>query len=138
MGDHVVLRSILPIWFEQLPTLPSYRPWTPLLFQYVIGAHGDTLKVKTIHAEINQQYDTIHAMLVSEKSEVQTFGDAVIAHLVDNEIEQRQFEAEELRQILVRGKLIVGNELIWNMCRAVGNDPRYAWDIAGEHVTIKV
>lgn len=126
MGDHVVLRSILPIWFEQLPTLPSYRPWTPLLFQYVIGAHGDTLKVKTIHAEINQQYDTIHAMLVSEKSEVQTFGDAVIAHLVDNEIEQRQFEAEELRQILVRGKLIVGNELIWNMRRAVGNDPRYA------------
>ena len=77
-------------------------------------------------------------MLISWNSEVQTFADAVIAYLVDCGISERQFEAEKLRETLVRGRLIAGNELYKNMPKAIGRDPRFAWDAAGENVSIKV
>ena len=77
-------------------------------------------------------------MLVTTGSVIQTFADAVVAHLVDNNIEGRYWEGEALRQELVAGGLIVGNELIWNMRKAIGSDPRFAWDIEGQFVTIKV
>ena len=138
VGDHIVLRSIDPIWYEQLPALPGRRPWTPMLLQYVLQFYGRRLAAKTVGAELNQRYDALHAMLVSWNSEVQTFADAVIAYLVDCGISERQFEAEKLRETLVRGRLIAGNELYKNMPKAIGRDPRFAWDAAGENVSIKV
>ena len=138
VGDHIVLRSIDPIWYEQLPVLPGRRPWTPMLLQYVLQFYGRQLAAKTVGAELNQRYDALHAMLVSWNSEVQTFADAVIAYLVDCGISERQFEAEKLRETLVRGRLIAGNELYKNMPKAIGRDPRFAWDAAGENVSIKV
>lgn len=138
VGDHIVLRSIDPIWYEQLPALPGRRPWTPMLLQYVLQFYGRQLAAKTVGAELNQRYDALHAMLVSWNSEVQTFADAVIAYLVDCGISERQFEAEKLRETLVRGRLIAGNELYKNMPKAIGRDPRFAWDAAGENVSIKV
>lgn len=138
MGDHVVLRAINQIWYEQLPTLPGYLHWTPLLLQYILTFYGERLGAKTIGSELNQKYDVLHAMLVTNDSDVQTFADAVVAYLVDNDIEQRQFEAEELRGMLVKGELIAGNELIWNMPKAIGRDPRFAWDVSGGKVKIQV
>lgn len=138
VGDHVVLRSINPIWYEQMPTLPGYLPWTPLLLQYILQFYGKKLGAKTIGSELNQKFDVLHAMLVTPDSEVQTFADAVVAHLVDNNISKRQFEAEELRGKLVNGGLIAGNELIWHMPKAIGSDPRFAWDASGGKVSIKV
>lgn len=138
VGDHIVLRSINPIWYEQLPALPGHRPWTPLLLQYMLQFYGKRLAAKTIGAELTQRYDILHAMLVSWDSEVQTFADAVIAYLVDSGISTRQFEAAALRESLVRGGLIGGNELVSNMPKAIGSDPRFAWDASGENVTIRV
>lgn len=138
VGDHVIFRSIIPIWYEQLPTLPGSLPWTPLLLQYILQFYGDRLGAKTIGSELNQKYDVLHAMLVTPDSEIQTFADAVVAYLVDSEISDRQFEAEALRGKLVEGGLIAGNELIWNMPKAIGADPRFAWDASGEIVNIKV
>jgi len=137
-GDHIVIRSIMPIWFEQLPSLPGYIPWTPLLLQYVLQFYGKKLGVRTIGSELNQKYDVLHAMLVTTDSEIQTFADTVVAYLVDNDIEQRQFDAEELRSLLVNGGLIAGNELIWHMPKAIGKDPRFVWNASGEKVSIKV
>ncbi|MGM9602018.1 MAG: hypothetical protein ACI3W5_10650 [Faecousia sp.] len=137
-GDHIVLRAINPIWFEQLPTLPGYRPWTQLLLQYVLMFYGKRLGAKTIGSELNQNYSQLHAMLVTQDSVVQTFADAVVAYLVDNEIEQRQFEAEELRSLLVKGGMIIGNELIWHVPKAIGSDPRFAWDMSGQNVKVQV
>ena len=57
---------------------------------------------------------------------------------MDCGISERQFEAEKLRETLVRGRLIAGNELYKNMPKAIGRDPRFAWDAAGENVSIKV
>ena len=77
-------------------------------------------------------------MLVTQDSVVQTFADAVVAYLVDSEIEQRQFEAEELRGVLLKGGLITGNELIWHVPKAIGSDPRFAWDMSGQNVKVQV
>lgn len=138
VGDHMVLRSINPIWYEQMPTLPGYLPWTPLLLQYILQFYGKKLGAKTLGSELNQKYDVLHAMLVTPGSEIQTFADAVVAYLVDSGIPERQFEAEELRGRLVDGGLIAGNELIWHMPKAIGSDPRFAWDASGGKVSIKV
>ena len=139
MGDHIVLRDIQSWWFTQLPALPAGRPWTLLLFQSVLGHYSDKLNgAHTISALSGQSVDTIHAMLVSKESEIQTFPDAVAAFLIDDGIEQRYFEAEELRLLLVKRGMIIGNELIWNMHKALASDTRFAWDADGQHVFVKV
>ena len=138
VGDHIVLRDINPIWYEQLPELPSNRSWTPLLLQYVVRFYGRQLGAKTIGTETAQRYDTLHAMLVSNKSELQSFADTIVAYIVDNNIEQRKFEAEQLRRVLLYGKMITGGELMLNLSKAIGTDPRFAWDVARKNVTIKV
>ena len=57
---------------------------------------------------------------------------------MDNESEQRAFEAEELREDLVEAGILQGNELIWNMPKALKKDERFAWDASGSRVTILV
>lgn len=139
MGDHVVLRDIQPWWYTQLPALPGNRNWTPLLLQSVLMHFSKKLKgTHTICAMNTQALDTLHAMIVSNTSEISTFADAVVAFLVDDQVEQRRFEAEELRQLLVQRGMIAGNELIWNMPKALAKDGRFAWDADGKYVAVKV
>lgn len=139
MGDHMVFRDIQPWWFAQLPSLPAGRPWTHLLLQSVLQHYSEQVGgAHTINAMSGQSVDTIHAMLVSKSSEIQSFPDAVVAFLVDERVEQCEFKAEELRQLLVQRGLIAGSELIWNMPKALANDSRFAWDASGQKVTIKV
>ena len=139
MGDHVVLRDIQPWWYTQLPALPGNRNWTPLLLQSVLMHFSKKLKgTHTICAMNTQALDTLHAMIVSSTSEISTFADAVVAFLVDDQVEQRRFEAEELRQLLVQRGMIAGNELIWNMPKALAKDGRFAWDADGKYVAVKV
>ncbi len=137
-GDHVVLRDIQTSWFNLLPALPQGKEWTPLLLQSVLRFYSKECGARTIYGLINQAGDTLHAMVVSNRSEIQTFGDAVIAMLLDGGISQRQFEAEELRHLLVDRGMVSGNELIWNMPKALPNDGRFAWDSDGQHVTINI
>lgn len=137
-GDHIVLRQIQSVWYESLPALPGHRCWTPLLLQYVLLFYGKEWGAKTIAAMRSQSMDTLHAMLVKTDSPIQNFGDAVIACLIESEIEQRSFEAEELRQFLVKIGMIQGNELIYNMPNALAKDERFAWDAKGENVTVRV
>ena len=136
--DHIILRQIQPVWYESLPALPEGRRWTPLLLQFVLQFYGKEFGAKTIMAMHSQSMDTLHAMLVKADSPIQNFGDAVIACLTDNETEQRSFQAEELRQLLVKTGMIQGNELIWNMPKALTKDERFAWDAKGENVTVRV
>lgn len=138
VDDHIILRQIQPVWYESLPTLPEHRRWTPLLLQYILRFYGKEFGAKTIMAMKSQSMNTLHAMLVKAASPIQNFGDAVIAYLVESEIEQRSFEAEELRQLLVKSGMIQGNELIWNMPKALAKDERFAWDAKGENVTVRV
>ena len=137
-GGHIVLRSLPAVWLEQLPTLPGERLWTPLLLQSVLRHYSRELGARTISAMERQSLDTLHAMLVTADSLIQNFGDVVVTWLMDNEIQQREFEAEELRRALVDAGIIHGNELIWNMPKALKQDERFAWDASGLHVTIEM
>ncbi len=139
MGDHVVLRDIQPFWYAQLPALPGDRPWTGILLQSVLLHYGKKLGgVKTIYAYQSLSGDYLQSMLVSADSEVQTFNDAVIAVLVDNQIEQREFESEELRQILVERGLIENADLAGKLSKYIESDERFVWSNNGLRVSIKI
>lgn len=138
VGDYIVLRDLPSQWLESLPTLPGRRPWTRLLMQSILHCFSKELGAKTIPAMSGQSIETLHAMLVKSNSPIQGFGDVVVSYLIDNEVKQRKFEAEELRRLLVYANIIQGNELIWNMPKALKNDERFAWDASGEHVIVEV
>lgn len=137
-GDHIVLRDIQSSWFHLLPELPQGQQWTPLLLQSILRFYSKQCGAHTIYGLENQAGDTLHAMVVSNRSEIQTFSDAVIAMLLEEGVSQRKFEAEELRRMLVQRGMIAGNELIWNMPKALPNDGRYVWDADGHNVTINI
>lgn len=138
VGDHMILRNIPSIWFDRLPTIYGNRPWTPLLLQGVLRFYNRQLGARTIQALDGQSLETLHTMLVAKDSPIQNFGDVVISYLLEQNIERRKFEAEELRLLLVDGGIIHGNELIWNMPKALKQDGRFAWDASGNSVTVKI
>ena len=138
VGGHIVLRAVPDMWLEQLPSLPTGKHWTPLLLQSVLRCYSKDLGAKTIQALSGQSLDTLHTMLVANDSPIQTFGDVVVSYLVENDIDKRSFEAETLRQLLVDAGIIQGNELIWNMPKALSNDERFAWNASGDHVIVEV
>ncbi len=138
VGDHIILRNIPKIWFDKLPSLPENRKWTPLLLQGILRFYGEELGARTIQAMDGQSIETLHAMLVKNDSPIANFADVVIAQFIDDKIEQRKFDAEELRLELVKSGLIKGNELIYNMPKALKNDERFAWDAIDKNVMIRV
>lgn len=138
VGGHIVLRAVPDMWLEQLPSLPTGKHWTPLLLQSVLRCYSNDLGAKTIQALSGQSLDTLHTMLVANDSPIQTFGDVVVSYLVENDIDKRSFEAETLRLLLVDAGIIQGNELIWNMPKALSNDERFAWNASGDHVIVEV
>ena len=137
-GDHMILRNIPSIWFDQLPAIAGNRPWTPLLLQSVLRFYNKELGARTIQALDGQSLETLHTMLVAENSPIQNFGDVVISYLLEQNIDRRKFEAEELRLLLADGGILHGNELIWNMPKALKQDGRFAWDASGNNVTVKI
>lgn len=138
VGDHIVFRQIPEIWYDRLPALPGSRPWTPLLLQSILRFHSTEFNAHTIHAMDGQSIETLHTMLVENSSPIQNFGDVVISCLLENEVEQRKFKAEDLRLILVKTGILHGGELIWNMPKALKSDSRFAWDVKGENVTVMI
>lgn len=139
LGDHIVLRDIQPWWYSLLPALPGDRPWTPLLLQSILGFYSKKLgNAKTICGMASQSKDTLHAMLVSGSSEVQTFSDAVAAWYVDDGITGKRFQAEDLRELLVKRGLLAGSELYGRLHKALANDPRFAWSADNVTVTINL
>ena len=137
-GDHMILRNIPAIWFDRLPAISGNRSWTPLLLQSVLRFYSKELGARTIQALDGQALETVHTMIVVNDSPIQNFGDVVISYLLEQNIERRKFEAEELRLLLVDGGILHGNELIWNMPKALKRDGRFAWDASGNQVTVKI
>lgn len=137
-GDHMILRNIPAIWFDRLPAISGNRPWTPLLLQSVLRFFGKELGARTIQALDGQSLETVHTMLVANTSPIQNFGDVIISYMLDQNIERRKFEAEELRLLLVDSGILHGNELIWNMPKALKRDGRFAWDASGNQVTVNI
>ena len=138
VGDHIILRQIPKVWFDRLPTLPGSWPWTPLLLQSILRFYSKEFNAHTIPALTGQSIETLHTMLVENNSPIQNFGDVVISYLLENDVEERTFKAEDMRGILVKADILRGNELIWNMPKALKGDSRFAWDAKGESVTVMI
>ena len=62
-------------------------------------------------------------MLVSGSSEVQTFSDAVAAWYVDDGITGKRFQAEDLRELLVKRGLLAGSECMADFTRHLPTIP---------------
>lgn len=137
VGDHIILRDIQPLWFEQLPKLSQGLHWTPMLLQNILRYYGKELGAHTIIAMDSQSIETLHAMLVRNDSPIQNFGDVIISLLLENENAKRTFTAEELRLLLAALNVIQGRELIGNMPKALEGDERFAWDADSNIVTIR-
>ena len=139
IDDHyIILRQIDERWFDLLPSLPGGLGWTPMLVQQVLRFYSDRVGARTIQAMDSQNKNTLHAMMVKNDSPIQDFRDAVAVYLYTKMPEKTSFEAEELRQELVKSRMITGNQLIWNMPKALSDDPRFIWSGDGQRVTVRV
>ncbi len=137
-GGYIIPRNISDSWYKLLPTLPGALVWTPMLLQQLIRFYPDKLQARTIIAMDSQNSNTLHAMFVEKESWIQDFRD-VVAVFLHNEMPNRyEFEAEELRGILVDAGMISGNQLIYNMPNALGGDPRFLWDSDGNRVKVRI
>jgi hypothetical protein len=133
-NDFVIPRDISEIWYEKLPALPMNLRWTPLLLQEVLY-FNTAIGYKTISAPLVQNKDTIAAAIVPVDSSFMTFADVVSAYLCHAiELPQRM-ETEDLRMLIRKAGMIDGNELIYNMHKAL-NDYRYAWSNENKTVFI--
>lgn len=135
---HIIPRNISDSWYNLLPTLPACLPWTAMLLQQLIRFYPDELKARTIIAMESQNSNTLHAMFVEKDSWIQDFRDVVAFFLHSKMPNRNEFEAEELRGILVDEGMISGNQLIYNMPNALGGDPRFLWDSDGYHVKVRI
>lgn len=137
-SGHIIPRNISESWYNLLPTLPACLPWTPMLLQQLIRFYPNELEARTIIAMESQNSNTLHAMFVEKDSWIQDFRDVVAAFLHNEMPNRYEFEAEELRGILVDAGMISGNQLIHNMPNALGGDPRFLWDSDGNHVKMRI
>lgn len=139
IDDHyIILRQIDERWFDLLPSLPGTLSWTLMLLQQVLRFYSDKVGARTIQAMDSQNKNTLHAMMVKNDSPIQDFRDAVAVYLYTKMPERTSFEAEELRQELVKSRMITGNQLIWNMPKALSDDPRFVWSGDGQRVTVRI
>ncbi len=138
VGDHIIIRHISGSWYNLLPTLPALLEWTPMLLQQLLHYYSKELGARTVSAMDSQNSNTLHAMLVDNDSWIQDFRDAVAVFLHDEMQECKSFGAEELRKILVDAGMISGKQLIRNMHKALGGDPRFLWDGDGNKVNVRI
>lgn len=124
--DFAIIRDINKEWYQKLPQLPYGLQWTPLFLQEVLYCEK-VIKYRTITAIKGQRYDTLHAAIVPENSDIETFGDVVYNLLFTEKMVGKRYEGEELRQILKKYGLIEKNELYASMPHALA-DYRFAWD----------
>ncbi len=139
VGDHITLRSIQPNWYRLLPKLPGGREWTALLLQSILVFHGSRFGCHTVGAANARSVSTLQSMLVADGSEIQNFCDAVAAILIDNGIAQRNFDKDQLRQLLADYGLIGVNQLMGDaLLQSISGDPRFAWSADRKRVTITI
>lgn len=130
---YVIPRDIADVWYNQLPDLSLDINWTPLLLQEVL-THNPSIGYKTVFAPLEQSRDTIAAAIVPIDSDL-TFANVVCAYLSRTlELPQRM-GPEDLRLILREAGMLEGNELIYNMHKAL-DDYCFAWSDGNKMVYI--
>jgi hypothetical protein len=132
---YIVLRDIKSEWFSCLPILPNGMEWKPLLLQEVLRIRKDIGYRVILPGLKGQNFDTVGAALVPNNSDIVTFADVVHRYCYAKYKLPRKIYAEDLRHELLDAYMIEGNELIYNMYKAL-NDHRFAFDSEKQYVTV--
>ena len=124
--SYIVLRDISNDWFSSLPALKGNLKWTALLLQEVLRLRP-AIGYCIVFSGLNRQaHDTLGAAIVLSKSEISTFADVVHRHCYENELLGKRMPSEDLRIILRKAGMLEGNELIFNLHKAL-RDNRFAF-----------
>ena len=131
----IVLRDISFSWFSCLPDLPGGLQWTPLLLQELVRICPD-IGYRVISPDLKgRALDTVGVAIVSNKSEIGTFADIVHRFSYKKYKLPFRISAEELRLDLRKAGMLDGNELIYNMHKAL-KDYRFAFSDENRTVMI--
>jgi len=131
----IVLRDISLSWFSRLPELPNGLQWTPLLLQELLRICPE-IGYRVISPDLKgQALDTVGAAIVPSKSEIETFADIVHRFSYERYKLPIKLSAEELRIELREAGMLEGNELIYNMHKAL-KDYRFAFSDENRTVMI--
>lgn len=124
--SYIVLRDISNDWFKSLPALKGNLDWTALLLQEVLRQCSN-VGYRTIFSGLDgQSLDTLGAAIVTSKSEISSFADIVHRYCYENKLLGNRMLTEDLRALLRDAGMIEGNELIYNLHKAL-NDYRFAF-----------
>ena len=124
--SYIVLRDISDDWLSSLPTIKGNLNWTVLLLQEVLRLRP-TIGYRTVFSGLyGQALDTIGVAIVPNKSEINSFADVAHRHCYENELLGKKMLSEDLRVILRDAGMLEGNELIYNLHKAL-RDYRFAF-----------
>jgi hypothetical protein len=124
--SYIVLRDISDDWFSSLSTLKGNLNWTALLLQEVLRLRP-AIGYRTVFSGLNgQAYDTLGAAIVPSKSEINCFADVAHRYCHENKFLGKKMLTEDLRIILRDAGMLEGNELIYNLHKAL-RDYRFAF-----------
>lgn len=131
----IILRDISSSWFFRLPELANGLIWTPLLLQEVLRICPE-IGYRVILPDLKgQSLNTLGAAVVPSQSVIQTFADIVHRFCYERYKLPIRVLAENLRLELRNAGLICGNELIYNMHKAL-KDYRFAFTDKNQTVMI--
>ncbi len=124
--SYIVLRDITDEWFSFLPAIKGEIPWTALLLQEVLRLRP-TIGYRVIFSGLNgQALDTLGAAIVPSKSDINGFPDVVHQYCYEKNLLAKRIVTEDLRIILRDAGMLEGNELIYNLHKAL-KDYRFAF-----------
>ena len=124
--SYIVLRDIAADWFSSLPAIKAGTDWTALLLQEVLRLHPN-IGYRVIFSGLDgQALDTLGAAIVPSQSDIHSFADVVHRYCYEQEILGKRMVAEDLRVILRDAGMLEGNELIYNLHKAL-KDYRFAF-----------
>jgi hypothetical protein len=124
--SYIVLLDISAEWFTSLPTIKGAINWTALLLQEVLRLRPTIGSCSVFSGLGGQDLDTLGAAIVPSKSEISSFADVVHRYCYEKEMLGKRMSAEDLRIILRNAGMLEGNELIYNLHKAL-KDYRFAF-----------
>ena len=133
---YVIPRDIAKDWYLQLPALPLGLRWTTLLLQELIQRYKQIPYIAIFAPLDRQACDKIAAAFVPMSDELPTFADIVYDYVSIRLPLPQRMPAEELRLLLRNAGMLDGNELIYNMHKALP-DQRFAWSDENRTVYIR-
>jgi hypothetical protein len=132
--SYVVLRDIAEDWFSSLPAITGFK-WTALLLQEALRLNT-AIGYRVVFSGLEgQALDTLGAAIVPNSSDIHGFPDVVHRYCYEQEILGKKMASEDLRIILRDAGMLEGNELIYNLHKALRD---YRFVFTDENRTVKV